>query len=320
MIRSTIIHCGAWCAVILTSAVAFGQPRPSGQEPKGTPGEAAKNDKSGALLEVRFTDNSVMKLGIRDEFVDFTTQYGKLKIPVKDIERIDFGLRVPEDMKARIEAAIADLGAPDFKRREAASKILLELREKAYPFVVKATDSSDSEVANRAEELVKKFKDTIPAEMLKTRDQDIIQTASSKIAGRIDASTLKAMSNQFGEVQVRLADVFVMSSKATSAEVDTSNVQFGPAHVYEYSNRIGQTFTFKVTGNVAAGSVWGTDVYTTDSALAAVVVHTGLLKNGETGVIKVSIIPSPNAFVGSVRNGVSSSAYNQYPAAYRVHK
>jgi hypothetical protein len=261
-----------------------------------------------------------MKLGIRDEFVDFATPYGKLRIPVKDIERIELGLRIPEDMKARIEAAIADLGAPDFKRREAASKILLELREKAFPAVVSATDSSDSEVANRAEELVKKFKETIPEEMLKKRDQDIIHTTSSKISGKIEASTLKAMSNQFGEVQVKLADVFVMSAKSTAPAVDDSNVQFGPAQLYEFNNRIGQTFTFKVTGNVAAGTVCGTDVYTTDSALAAVVVHAGLLKNGQTGVIKVTIIPSPNNFVGTVRNGVTSSQYNQYPAAYRVHK
>lgn len=319
MIRSTMLRGGALAALLLTPLAGLSQA--PGTDPKSTSGEGVlKNDKAEPALEVRFTDNSVMKLNIRDEFVDFITQYGKLKIPVKDIEKIEFGLRVPEPMKARIEAAIADLGAPDFKRREAASKILLEMREKAYPFVVKATDSSDSEVANRAEELIKKLKDTIPAEMLKTRAQDILHTAASKISGRIDASTMKAMSIQFGEVQVRLADVFVMSAKSTAVEPDNSNVQFGPAHMYEFNNRIGQTFTFKVTGNAAAGSVWGTDLYTTDSALAAVAVHAGLLKNGETGVIKVSMVPSPPAFVGSVRNGVSSSAYNQYPAAYRVHK
>jgi hypothetical protein len=291
-----------------------------GQALKSTPGEGASKNEKEPALEVRFTDNSVMKLSIRDEFVEFTTQYGKLKIPVKDIERIELGLRIPGDMKARIEAAIADLGAPDFKRREAASKILLELREKAYPAVVSATESSDSEVATRAEELIKKFKEVVPEEMLKKRDQDIIHTASSKIAGKIEVSTLKAMSNQFGEVQVKLADVFVMSAKSTAPAVDDSNAQFGPAQLYEYNNRIGQTFTFKVTGNAAAGTVWGTDVYTTDSALAAVAVHTGLLKNGQTGVIKVTMIVSPNNFVGTVRNGVTSSQYGQYPAAYRVHK
>ena len=313
MIRCTILRSGALAALLLSSANGFGQ------EPKATD-PAPMADKAPGSLEVRFTDNSVMKLTIREEHVDFTTQYGKLKIPVKDIERIELGLRIPPEIKSRIEAAIADLGAPDFKRREAASKILLELREKAYPAVTRATDSSDSEVANRAEELIKKFKETIPEELLKRRDHDVIHTANSKIAGQIEASTLKATSNQFGDVQVKLADVFVMSSKSTTPEPDNSNVQFGPTHLAEYNNRIGQTFTFKVTGNPAAGSVWGTDVYTTDSALAAVVVHTGLLKPGQTGVVKVTIVPSPPAFIASSLNGVTSSPYQAYPAASRVHK
>ncbi len=319
MIRSTMLGNIAWAALLLAPAVGLGQEK-SNADPKSPAEAAPMTEKGPPSLEVRFTDNSVMKLGIRDEHVEFTTQYGKLKIPVKDIERIEFGLRIPDEIKARIEAAVADLGAPDFKRREAASKILLGLRDKAYPAVVRATDSADSEVANRAEELVKKFKETIPEELLTRRDFDVIHTATSKIAGRIEASTLKAISNQFGEVQVRLADVFVMSTRSTTPETDNSNVAFGPAHLADYNNRIGQTFTFKVTGNPAAGSVWGTDVYTTDSALAAVVVHAGLLKAGQTGVIKVTIVPSPPAFIGSTRNGVASSPYQMYPAAYRVHK
>ena len=317
MIRSNLLRCTVGI-LLCVPTLSWGQPRPSNQDSKSA--EPAPSDKAGPSLEVRFTDNSVMKLSIRDEFVDFTTQYGKLKIPVKDIERVEFGMRVSDMLKQRIEAAIADLGAPDFKRREAATRILLELREKAYPSVVRASDSSDSEIAKRAEELVKKFKETIPEEMLKTRELDVLHTANSRISGKIDVVTFKATSNQFGDVQLRLADVFAMSSKSTAALQDTDNVQFGPAHLYEYNNRIGQTFTFKVTGNAGAGSVWGTDLYTTDSALAAVVVHTGLIQNGQTGVIKVTIVPSPPAFVGSPRNGVTSSGYNQYPAAYRVHK
>jgi len=304
--------------IVLFAPAAFGQPG-TGTEPKASE-PTPKGDKAGPCLEVRFTDNSVMKLGIREDKVDFMTQYGKLSIPVADIERIEFGLRISDEVKRKIEAAIADLGDPNFRRREAASGILLGLREKAYPAVVQATKSTDTEVAARAEELLKKLEEAVPAEILKVRDHDIVHTAKSKIAGKVEASTLKAMSTQFGEVQLRLTDVFVMSSKSTTPEVDNSNVAAGPPSLTEYTNRIGQTFTFRVTGNAAAGSVWGTDLYTTDSALAAVVVHTGLIKNGETGVIKVTIMASPPAFVGSTRNGVTSSPYQMYPASYRVHK
>lgn len=316
-------------SVILISAWGQAQP-PDGKkeakttaaEPKGTTGPPPDSGKPSVpgTMEVRFTDNSVLKLVIKEERIDVATPYGKLSIPVADIEKVEFGLRVPEEMRRKIEAAIADLGDPQFRRREAATAILLGLREKAYPAIVQATKSSDSEVAGRAEEVLKKLKDTVPEELLKLKDHDVVYTATSKIAGKIDASTLKAESTQFGDVKLRLTDVFVISSKPIKPEVDTSEVAVGPAHMANYNNQIGQTFRFRVTGNPGAGSVWGTDVYTTDSALAAVAVHTGLLKPGETGIVKVTMMPSPPAFVGSSRNGVTSSPYQMYPAAYRVHK
>src|SRR5262249_3449957 len=131
MIRSTCLHHlfpAVVVAMLIVPPAAFGQSDPPPKPEKSTT----------PLLEVRFTDNSVMKLGIKEERVEFMTQYGKLSIPVADIERIEFGLRVPDDVKKRIEAAIADLGDPNFRRREAASAILLGLREKAYPAVVQA--------------------------------------------------------------------------------------------------------------------------------------------------------------------------------------
>jgi hypothetical protein len=294
-------------AMALTSAtVRADQPR---EEP------AAKNGK----MEVRFTDNSVMKLSIKDDWIAITTPYGKLTIPVVDIQRIDVGLRIPDDAAKRIEAAVADLGSTEFKKREAASAILLVFREKGYPAIVKASKSMDAEVANRAEELIKKLNETVPAELLKTRDFDVIYTESSKISGRIETATLKADSIQFGEVQIKLADVFVVSVKSTAPQPDNTNVAAGPNDLQQYQQRIGQTFSFKVFGQ-GAGSLWGTDVYTTDSTLGMAAVHAGLLQVGETGVIKVTIVQSPMLFVGSTRNGVTSQPYQQFPAAYRISK
>lgn len=271
-------------------------------------------------VEVRFTDSSVMKLSIRDDRVDFKTEYGKLSIPVADIKRIEFGMRIPDDVQKRVDAAIADLGNAQFRRREAAGTILLGLREKAYAAVVKATKNPDMEIASRAEELVKKFKETVPAEMLQLRDYDIIHTDQSKIAGRIEASTLKAHTLQFGEVQLRLADVFSLTAKGVEVvDNNLANAQDGPPNLVNYQNDVGKTFVFKVTG-VNAGALWGTDVYTTDSTLGLAAVHAGLLQPGQTGVIRVTMLPGQPAYQGATRNGVTSSAYGQYPVSYRVHK
>jgi len=288
---------------------------------KGPDDTGPKESKSSGevQLEVRFTDNSVLKLTLREERLEFTTQYGKLYIPAADVRKVELGMRVPDDVARRIDSAVADLGNTQFRRREEASAILLNLREKAYPAVLKATKSGDMEVANRAEEIVKKLKEAVPAELLNARDYDILHTDNSRICGRIEGNTLKATTSQFGEVSLKLADVFTMSAKGTEPEPDTTNVATAPINMVQYQAEIGKTFTFRVTGNVG-GSVWGTDVYTTDSTLASVAVHTNLLQPGQTGVIKVTVIPSPQVFVGSTRNGVSSAGYGQYPAAYRVHK
>ncbi|MCA9072418.1 MAG: hypothetical protein KDA84_26015, partial [Planctomycetaceae bacterium] len=91
-----------------------------------------------------------------------------------------------------------------------------------------------------------------------------------------------------------------------------------PGSLTAYQNRIGQTFYFKVTGTVT-GSLWGTKIYTADSSLSTAAVHAGVLQNGKTGIIKVTMLPGQNSYAGTANiNGTSSSGYGQYPSSYRV--
>ena len=71
---------------------------------------------------------------------------------------------------------------------------------------------------------------------------------------------------------------------------------------------------------VGGGTVWGTDIYTTDSPLALAAVHAGVVQIGQTAVVKVTIVPSPNNFVGSTRNGITTEPFGQYPAAYTISR
>lgn len=73
---------------------------------------------------------------------------------------------------------------------------------------------------------------------------------------------------------------------------------------------------FRVTGG-NSGSVYGTDVYTSDSSLATAAVHAGVLKAGQAGIVKVTTIPSHPGYVSSVRNGITSSAWGSHPG-FRV--
>jgi hypothetical protein len=259
-----------------------------------------------------------MKLTLRDETIELSTPYGKLQIPVSDIRRIEIGFRIDADLARKIESAISELGSPQFKQRQSAGNDLLALKEKAYPALVQATKHSDAEIARRAEEIIAKIRETVPETQLDVPMHDVIYTDDSKITGRLTATSFKVYTFQFGEQQLKLADVRSIRPPGPAAR-EVADGGPDPGNLTGFQNQIGKTFAFRVTGGIQ-GSLWGTDVYTTDSTLALAAVHAGLLKPGQTGVVRVTILPSPPAFQGTTRNGVTSSPYGPFPAAYRVMK
>jgi LCCL domain len=269
-------------------------------------------------VEVRFIDDSVLKLTLRDERIPLSTPYGKLLVPVADIRRIEFGWRVADDVARRIETAIANLGSPQFQQREAATDELMKLREKAYPALLQAAKQKDAEVVRRAKELLQRVRDTVPEENLVFRPHDVVHTEDSKITGRVEGSALKAHTFQFGDVQLKLADLRSLRSLAVPEE-PAVNAARDPGTLVNFQNQVGKRFHFRVTG-AQSGNVWGTDVYTGDSLLAAAAVHAGVLRPGQTGVVQVEIVAPPPQFQGSSRNGITSFPYGLYPGAYKVSR
>lgn len=85
----------------------------------------------------------------------------------------------------------------------------------------------------------------------------------------------------------------------------------------KFQGSIGMSFCVEATGS-KHGSVWGTKIYTSDSCLGTACVHAGVLKENETGVVKVTIVQPLQKFKGSVRNGVTSRDWDSYPGAYKV--
>ena len=96
----------------------------SGQEIARTEAAEAPKKKDNTppagAVEIRLVDDSVLKLMLRDERLELETSYGKLVVPVADIVRIDFGLRIPADDRKKIDLAIGKLGSANFQQRQAA--------------------------------------------------------------------------------------------------------------------------------------------------------------------------------------------------------
>jgi hypothetical protein len=273
--------------------------------------------KAAAAVEVRFIDDSKLKLTLTDARVELNTPYGALSVPVGDIRRIEFATRISEDEARRIETAAANLGSPQFRVREQAGVELIQLGSKAYTALLTAAKQSDPEVRRRAEKLLETLRESFPEDQLEFRKRDVVSTGDSTIAGHLGAVALKATTYQFGEVHLKLADMHSLRALSAAADLDSPTSLADPGNLTSLHNQIGKKFTFKVTGSVT-GSVWGTDTYTSDSTLAVAAVHAGVLRPGQTGLVRVKIVAPPAGFLGSSRHGVTSLGYGAHPGAYEV--
>jgi hypothetical protein len=310
---SLAVRLGRPLALFISLAAGAAVPAYEPESPRTTAG-------SPGIVEVRFTDNSTLKLTLKDAAVEVATPYGKLSIPIGEIQKIDFATRLTDDAAKRIEEAVANLAHPLFPKREAASVELLKLREKAYAALLEAAKSKDAEVSRRANDLLDGIRLAVPADQIEVRKFDVIVTEHSKISGRIEGASLKAASAQFGDVQLKLTDMRSLRIPGLADdEVKVVHADPDPGSLTTYHDRIGKSFHFKVTGATTA-TIWGDGIYTTDSQLATAAVHAGLLKSGETGVVKVTMLASPPMFNGSTKNGVTSQPYGMFPAAYKMSR
>jgi hypothetical protein len=90
-----------------------------------------------------------------------------------------------------------------------------------------------------------------------------------------------------------------------------------PSGMHGLCGTIGATYYFRVTGQLE-GTVWGTDVYTRDSNIGAAAVHAGLVKAGETKVLRIQVMPAQESYPGSERNGVTTTDYASFPDCWKL--
>lgn len=78
----------------------------------------------------------------------------------------------------------------------------------------------------------------------------------------------------------------------------------------------GQTFTLDCPPGGAFHSVWGSDIYTADSSICTAAVHSGLITYATGGTVTIELRKGRNMYGASERNGVTSSAYGQWPVSF----
>src|SRR5262245_16994906 len=129
--------------------------------------------------------------------------------------------------------------------------------------------------------------------------------------------TLRPLQDRFAR-DGRLDEALAIRERIRSLRASLLQAQPDPGSLsYLREPRVGSSMLFEVTGSTD-GIVWGTDVYTSDSALAAVAVHAGVLGDGERGVVRVTFVDTLNVeFTGTERHGVFSEDYGPWPVGYR---
>ena len=64
------------------------------------------------------------------------------------------------------------------------------------------------------------------------------------------------------------------------------------------------------------GTIWGTDIYTTDSAICRAALHAGAVTE-QGGVVTALPAPGRQSYEASARNGVESTAYGPWQSSFR---
>jgi hypothetical protein len=83
-------------------------------------------------------------------------------------------------------------------------------------------------------------------------------------------------------------------------------------------SRVGESFEYDITGSATGGTIWGDGVYTDDSDLSVTSVHAGLLRPGQRGRVRITVLPGLQSYNGITQNGVTSQRYGSWDRSYRV--
>lgn len=88
------------------------------------------------------------------------------------------------------------------------------------------------------------------------------------------------------------------------------------ANATSLNGKTGETFTLACSPDGTAHSVWGSDIYTSDSSICTAAVHSGLITFQQGGTVTIEVRPGRKMYGTSERNGVTTSDYGAWASSF----
>lgn len=80
----------------------------------------------------------------------------------------------------------------------------------------------------------------------------------------------------------------------------------------------GQIYTFRCPEEGTENIIWGSDIYTMDSSICTAAVHTGRITLAGGGIVTIEFRPGRSIYGSTLRNGIKSRTYGEYPRSFVV--
>lgn len=127
---------------------------------------------------------------------------------------------------------------------------------------------------------------------------------------------LQALQDRFTR-EGKLDEAVAVRAQVRALRAKLPGVLPDPGSLMAYRGQNGKSLMFHVVGSLD-GVVYGNGTYTDDSDLATAVVHAGLVRPGESIVVRVTILPGQDVYEASTRHGVTTYGYRSWSGSYRV--
>jgi hypothetical protein len=151
---------------------------------------------------------------------------------------------------------------------------------------------------------LKKLKESYEQEVRASADRLISNLKNVRDAYTKPGSLKQAMAIQ-DQIQKICLEAYAIEAEPTTL----ANINKAP----------GESMLYFLTGS-NSGPVWGSDVYSDDSSLSTAAVHAGVLKDGESGSVKVTVLEGKPAYEGSNRSGITTQAYGPWSRSFKIER